>query len=213
MKVEAAPIPQSNAIDTFKIESGNWTYTINSLERKSKKNYSLSASAGYTFDNSTTKSDSVDASLSGTVGGLTLGAGVSMPVGTEKNTPTVTLSATLSPNSFIKNSITKQQNDLTEEQELLSIQSAEAKYETAVVESQQKLETLLWEQKTVEENLSMYEELEKDTEKLYRQGFVSESDYLSAKTDRSAYTLKKVTNQLDLIIYNDEVIMNFVSEE
>ena len=54
------------------IESANWTYYINSMERSSKKSYSLSANAGYTFQNSSTKSDSVVAGLSGSIGGLTL---------------------------------------------------------------------------------------------------------------------------------------------
>lgn len=199
------------------IESANWTYYINSMERSSKKNYSLSASAGYTFDNSSTKSDSIDAGLSGSIGGLTLGAGISMPVGNtsesnSKASPAYTLSATLNPNTFRKNSITKQQNELTEEQELLAIQTAEAAYETKVVELEQKLDTLLWEKKSAEENLSMYEGLEKDMAQLYKQGYTSETEYLSAKNNLNSSIIKKISNLIDLIIYNDDVISNFVSE-
>ncbi|WP_022933323.1 hypothetical protein [Treponema bryantii] len=199
------------------IESANWTYYINSMERSSKKNYSLSASAGYTFDNSSTKSDSIDAGLSGSIGGLTLGAGISMPVGNtsesnSKTSPAYTLSATLNPNTFRKNSITKQQNELTEEQELLAIQTAEAAYETKVVELEQKLDTLLWEKKSAEENLSMYEGLEKDMAQLYKQGYTSETEYLSAKNNLNSSIIKKISNLIDLIIYNDDVISNFVSD-
>ena len=194
------------------IENAKWTWKINSMERSTNKNYSLSASAGYTFDNSTTGSDSVDAGLSGTVGGLSLGAGVSLPVGGESKYPALTLSMSLTPNTFRKNTITKKQNELTEEQELLAIEAAELEYETKVVETQQKLDSLLWEKKTIEQNLSMYEELEKDMALMYQQGFTSESDYLSAKTNLNSYILKKVMNQIDLIIYNDDVVMNFTGE-
>ena len=195
------------------IESAVWTYTINSMERNSKKTYSLSANAGYTFDNSNTKTDTVDAGLSGSIGGVSLGAGVSMPVGGDSNSPSFTFSATLTPNTFRKNNITKQQNELTEEQELLAIQSAEDAYETKVVELQQKLDTLLWEKRTAETNLSMYEDLERDMSLLFKQGYISETEYLSTKNDLNSNIIKKVSNLIDLIIYNDDVISNFVSEK
>ena len=193
------------------IESAVWTYKINSMERSSKKTYSLSANAGYTFENSNTKTDTVDAGLSGSIGGLTLGAGVSMPVGADSTNPAFTFSATLTPNTFRKNKITKQQNELTEEQELLAIESAEANYETTVVELQQKLDTLLWEKESAEKNLTMYVDLERDMGQLYKQGYISETEYLSSKNDLNSNIIKKVSNLIDLIIYNDDVIANFVS--
>lgn len=152
-EVEPADILKFDKALYTEIENANWTYYINSMERSSKKNYGLSASAGYTFDNSITNSDSIDAGLSGTFGGLTVGAGISLPVKSSQSSisPAYTLSASLNPNTFRKNSITKKQNVLTEEQELLAIQTAESAYETKLVEFQQKLDTLLWEKKTVEE--------------------------------------------------------------
>ena len=212
------------------IESANWSHTINSMERSSKKTYSLTASAGYTLDNSSTKTDTVDAGLNGSIGGLTLGLGVSMPLegtgssktesgsgapGSSKssNSPTFTLSATLTPNTFRKNSITKQQNELTEEQELISIESAESNYQTKVVELQQKLDSLLWEKETAEKNLSMYEDLERDMSKLYSQGYISETEYLSSKNNLNSNIIKRISNLIDLIIYNDDVISNFVNEK
>ena len=214
-EVEAADVTQFDKELYSDIESAKWTYYINSMERSSKKTYSLSASAGYTFNNSSTKSDSVDAGLSGSIGGLTLGAGVSFPVGnnsSKASSPSYTFSASLNPNTFRKNSITKQQNELTEEQELLAIQTAEASYETKLVEFQQKLDTLLWEKKSAEENISMYDGLEKDMAQLYKQGYINETDYLSAKNNLNSSIIKKISNLIDLIIYNDDVISNFVSE-
>lgn len=213
-EVEPADILKFDKALYTEIENANWTYYINSMERSSKKNYGLSASAGYTFDNSITNSDSIDAGLSGTFGGLTVGAGISLPVKSSQSSisPAYTLSASLNPNVFRKNSITKQQNVLTEEQELLAIQTAESAYETKLVEFQQKLDTLLWEKKTVEENISMYGDLEKDMAQLYQQGYINETDYLSAKNNLNSSIIKKISNLIDLIIYNDDVISNFVSE-
>ena len=197
------------------IENAYWTHTINSMERSTKKTFSLTANAGYTFNNSNTDSNSVDAGLSGTIGGLSLGAGVSVPAGSQKQDsfPTITLSAGISPNIFRKNSLTKQQDELTEQEELLAIEAAEDEYETRIVELQQKLDSLLWEKKTAEENISMYEALEQDMAKLYSQGYISEIDYLSAKNNLNSSIIKKITNLIDLIIYNDEVISYFVSEK
>ena len=213
-EVEPADILKFDKALYTEIENANWTYYINSMERSSKKNYGLSASAGYTFDNSITNSDSIDAGLSGTFGGLTVGAGISLPVKSSQSSisPAYTLSASLNPNTFRKNSITKKQNVLSEEQELLAIQTAESAYETKLVEFQQKLDTLLWEKKTVEENISMYGDLEKDMAQLYQQGYINETDYLSAKNNLNSSIIKKISNLIDLIIYNDDVISNFVSE-
>ena len=213
-EVEPADILKFDKALYTEIENANWTYYINSMERSSKKNYGLSASAGYTFDNSITNSDSIDAGLSGTFGGLTVGAGISLPVKSSQSSisPAYTLSASLNPNTFRKNSITKKQNVLTEEQELLAIQTAESAYETKVVEFQQKLDTLLWEKKTIEENISMYGDLEKDMAQLYQQGYINETEYLSAKNNLNSSIIKKISNLIDLIIYNDDVISNFVSE-
>ena len=213
-EVEPADILKFDKALYTEIENANWTYYINSMERSSKKNYGLSASAGYTFDNSITNSDSIDAGLSGTFGGLTVGVGISLPVKSSQSSisPAYTLSASLNPNTFRKNSITKKQNVLTEEQELLAIQTAESAYETKLVEFQQKLDTLLWEKKTVEENISMYGDLEKDMAQLYQQGYINETEYLSAKNNLNSSIIKKISNLIDLIIYNDDVISNFVSE-
>ena len=135
-----------------------------------------------------------------------------MPVGSSSS-PSYTFSATLTPNTFRKNSITKQQNELTEEQELLAIQTAETAYETKVVELQQKLDTLIWEKKSADENISMYADLEKDMANLYKQGYISETEYLSSKNNLNSSIIKKISNLIDLIIYNDDVISNFVSEK
>ena len=48
---------------------------------------------------------------------------------------------------------------------------------------------------------------------LYKQGYISENDYLSSKNNLNSNIIKKISNLIDLIIYNDDVISNFVREE
>ena len=59
----------------------------------------------------------------------------------------------------------------------------------------------------------MYGDLEKDMAQLYQQGYINETDYLSAKNNLNSSIIKKISNLIDLIIYNDDVISNFVSEK
>ena len=201
-----------NKEDYTKLESANWNHTINSIERKAKRNFSLSANGGYTIDNSTTKSDTVNAGLSSTYRGLTLGAGVELPVGVKDSNPVFSVSASISLNSFRKASITTKTNELAEEQELLDIQSAETSYITYLITAKQNLEQLLWEQNTTMESYDMYEELEKDLAAWYKNGVISESEYLSAKTNYNQYKVQTIINKINLLIYNDEVKSNFVQK-
>ena len=59
----------------------------------------------------------------------------------------------------------------------------------------------------------MYEDLERDMSKLYNQGYISETEYLSSKNNLNSNIIKRISNLIDLIIYNDDVISNFVNEK
>ena len=192
------------------IEEALWTYEINSLSRSAQKNFTLSANGGYTFNNSDTSSNTVDAGLSSTIGGLNLTAGVSIPL-TGAN-PAYTLSATLSPNTFRKNSITKKTNDLTEEQELLAIEEARLNYGTVIVDKQQELQDLNWTKESCQESLEMYEKLSSELKNYFEAGIIKESEYLSALSNAKSYKVKLISNSIDYIIYNNEIQSLFVTE-
>ena len=81
-----------------------------------------------------------------------------------------------------------------------------------MVELQQKRDSLLWEKEAAEKNLAMYQDLEGDMASLYKQGYISETEYLSSKNNLNSNIIKKISNLIDLIIYNDDVISNFVSK-
>ena len=44
----------------------------------------------------------------------------------------------------------------------------------------------------------------------YRQGIISQSEYYSARTNLQSYTVKKIINAIDLIIYNDNILTMFI---
>lgn len=195
------------------IEEANWTYKINSWERKQSKNYSLAANGGYTLKNTTTDSDTIDAGLTTSIQGINLNAGINIPVGSaESTTPAYTLSATIKPNTFRTNKINTKTEELTEQQELLAIETAKENYHTALVKSLQSLEQILWEKETNEKNYEMYKTLTDDLEQWYKEGFIQESEYLSAKTNMQLYSVKKLINQLEIIIYNDDVLQMFIPD-
>ena len=196
-----------------KIEAAVWTNQINSLERKLNSNFSLSAGAGYTFDNSSTNSDSIDTALSAAYGGLSVSAGLAIPVNAAANTsasPALTMAFSLSPSTFKKNFLQTKEAALTEEQELLDIQTAQTDYETYILLAAQELESMLWEKESAKENYEMYSKLAAELEGWYKQGIISESEYMSAKTNAAMYQVEILMNMLDLIIFNDEVQANFV---
>ena len=211
------PSPEILKIEDFapenytKTESAQWTYKINTLTRQSNRNFTLTANGGYTFNNSTTGSNTVDTGLSSTIGGVNLSAGISFPLEASPN-PAYTFSASLSPNQFRQNKITNQTNKLSQEEEELAILEAQKDYETVVVDKEQELLDLEWNKKTYQENYQMYQELAEELKIWFDQGIIKESEYLSALSNAKNYKVKLVTNSIDFIIYNNEVQTLFVGE-
>ena len=202
------------------IEKAVWTYEYNSLERKSVKNVTLSANAGYTLKNSSTASsasrsdmsDTVDAGATAGLYGLSLGAGVSFPVENPRN-PVYSLSASVDPAEFRKARITTEKNGYSEEQDLIAIQSAEEDYDTSVVDQQQSLSDIIWSRQTNAETYEMYVRLEKDMAEYLKAGIITESEYLNAFANREQYRLQLLINDIDLIIYNNTTKLLFCRDE
>lgn len=221
LKYIPAEIPELEALnfadykkENFsEIESAEWTYEINELVRKADKYFSFGINGGYTINNSTTKTDTVDAGISTTAGGLGLNCGVSIPIGIKDFTPAFSLSATVSPNSFRSKNITKQQYELTAKQELLDIQKAQQNYESALIASEQNAVNLNWEKNTVNENYKLYQQYEQDLKKYFNMGIVTESEWLAALNNRQLYEVKSVLNKLEFIIHNNNVKSQFVDRD
>ena len=209
-EVELLDVESFNKENFAELENAKWNYKINSMKRDINKNFSLSANAGYTFDNSLTNSDTVNIGVNSTIGGLNLQAGVNIPV-IEDPYPSFTLSTSINPNTFRKNSNSKKQNNLSEQQELLDIKIAENNYENFVTSSKQNAEELLLKKETTEQNYEMYQSLENDMKEWYEKGVVPESDYLTAIINANLYKVKLLINDIDFIIYNSDLNKKFIT--
>lgn len=209
-QVQALNIEDFEADKYTEIEEALWTYEINSLSRAASKSFTLSANGGYTFNNSTTSSNTIDTGLTSTIGGFNLTAGVSIPV--QGGNPAYTFSASLSPSTFFQNSITKKTNDLTEEQELLAIENARTNFETVKVDKEQELQDLEWNKQSYNESYTMYQDLANQLETHYKAGLIKESEYLSALSNAKNYKVKLISNLIDFIIYNNELQSLFVAD-
>ena len=200
-------------VEAYKtIADAVWTHDINSRSRSAAE-FGLSASSGYTFKNTRTDSDSVDAGLSADLSGLKLSTGVNVPVNSKKSKPSVTLSATASPNTRRVSKLEKQQKSIANEQEIIAIQSAYEAYEESCVECDENLDDLLWQRSTNKENYDMYDALEKDLLKWYKEGYIKKSEYLSAKNNRDLYKVKCTISEIELIMYNDTVKLLFYHDD
>lgn len=193
------------------IESCLWTQKINELTRQTNQIFSLSANGGYTFNNSTTKSDTVDGSLQSKIGGVNINAGISIPTN-GNNSPVYLLGATVKPSTFKKDKIRDEEIQLDIQQEELNLQEAHNHYETFVVDRQQILNNLLWEKKSNNDSYVMYEKIAKDFDSYYQMGVISESEYLTSKTNETNYKVKLIMNKIDLITYNNNLKVQFVDE-
>lgn len=199
------------------LENALWNQSINSLSRSSDKNYSLKGSAGYTFNNTSTKgtdgksSDSLDAKLTSSVLGMNLSAGVSLPVNPNA-APAFTAGISFSPNSLKLQKLEEQSETLDEKSEELSIESVLYNYNIAAADKKQTAEDLKWTMSTIEENLSMYTKTESDMRYYFDRGIITESEYLSAKSNKEKYEIEKTLNLLDIIISNCDTKSLFYSE-
>lgn len=195
------------------IEKAKWVHDINSLTRKADKFFTLGLNGGYTINNSTTKSDTVDAGVSTVIGGVGLNAGVSIPLGKEDFAPAFSLSATVNPNTFLKRNITQKTYELTDQQEILDIKTAEQDYNTATVDYLQSLINLRWEKDSVKESFDLYQKNEEDLLKYFNMGIVTQSEYYSARNNRQLYEIKMIINKIKFIVYNNDVRSQFVDIE
>lgn len=195
--------------DTYKdTESALYAHNEGVLSRAADKNFTLKAAAGYTFNNSTIYEDTVDASLTMGVAGLDVTAGLSMPV--NSTTPVYTGGVTFTPSEIVKRTYTNKTKKATNETELITIEKARQNYDNVLIDRTKSLIDLLWEKKTNAQSFSLYTDVERDMKQNFDAGFITESAYLSSKTSREDYRINMLINDIDLIIYNDEVKLLFV---
>lgn len=223
-EVELLSIRDFSPSNYAETEEAVWNHKIKSMERQLNNNFSLAATGGYTFKNTELDNDDVseknatkkepvntiDVGLKSSIGGLDLSLGSSIPVTGEKKSPSITLSVDVTPNTYKKKKITEQQNVFDEEKELMNIDSARSNFGTFVVDALKQKEDLLWEKQSNDESYELYANQEKELANWYKQGVISQSEYLSAKNNMQSSFVKKIENLIDRIIYNNDIKSKFV---
>ena len=199
--------------DYAETEKAVWTNKINQLARDASKDYSLAASAGYTLVNSKTNSNTVDIGFEGTYGGIGANLGFDFPLASDNSNPAITMGISVRPNTFKKNQISNQLEAFAAEEEKIAIDNSRINFATAAKEKDLELESILWEQSTNSQNLELYKSLAEDMYKWYRQGIVTESEYLAAKINMQKSSVAQIINSLNLIIYNSEIKSMFVDNQ
>lgn len=198
-----------------KIENAQWTQKVNTLSREAETALTLTGSAGYTINNSLTKSDSVDAgaALTWNDTGLTVSAGASLPVGADSFAPVYTLGVSIDPLAFTLAKLNTRIEAIDASQEELAVQDAEQDYKTAVISQRSSRANLLWQKQTYDETYTLYEELEADMARYLRQGIISESEYRSSLVNKESARIKCLVTRLDMIVYNNETMLLFYRDE
>lgn len=216
--VESIDILSFKKENYTKIESAKYEQEIAVLTRKADKNFTLGANAGYTFNNSSSNSsdsenysDTIDAGLDFGFKGIEIGAGISFP--TDGSDSIYTLSATLNPNEIRKAKIKNETNKLDEDKELLEITSAENDYDDDVVDKQTELADINWSKKTDAETYEMYVDLESDLKNYLASGIITESEYLSSFANKELYRIKLIIDDINLIVYNNELKLLFCRDD
>ena len=204
-------------------ESAAWNKYIAELKRKANKNLTLKANLGYTFNNSYSSSDTVDAGLSLDWRGISATAGVSVATGstvfnsssksTGSSEPVYKFSIGWNPNTWRISKITEQQNQLNKMLEDVVIKSAENDYETDIESKLTTISDLQWSKQSYQEEYAMYEKLEKDMASWYRQGIVTENDYLDARDNCQKAAINLLVNAVDVILFNDETRLLFHTDD
>ena len=204
-------------------ETAEWNKYIAQLKRDANKNLTLKGNLGYTFNNSYSSSDTVDAGLSLDWRGVTATAGVSVPTGNTVFNSSSSNSGTIDPvykfslawvpNTWRLSKITDQQNQLNQMLEEVNIKSAKNEYETDIESKLTAISDLAWSKQSYQEEYAMYEKLEKDMATWYKQGIVTENDYLDAKDNATKAQINLLINAIDVILFNDETRLLFHTDE
>ena len=98
---------------------------------------------------------------------------------------------------------------MNEQEEEIEIQAALNTYEEDVIDRQRSLSDLYWTKQTNQESYEMYISFEQDMKKNLDNGLITESEYLYAYANRELYRIKLLINDIDILIYNNEVKLLF----
>ena len=99
--------------------------------------------------------------------------------------------------------------NISVQEDQIQLNNARINYGTSFAEKKNEFENLEWEKKSIEENLGLSISQEESLLNWFKQGVITESEYLSAKNNVQSYSIKLLLNYINRIIYNNELAQLF----
>ena len=178
-----------------------WNYGINKLTREAKKDFSLGFSGGYAYTKDSTKEKNALATeIGGSYKGLDFSTGVDIPL--DGTMPEYSLSFGINWGEFKKNTLEKKDAQLSEQLDLVNMAQAKTNFSDFMQDKELEAKNLLWVGKNYQEQLSLYEDLYKESEKWFAQGIISEKEMRQAKTNYYQAQNKVKLHQVDILLFN-----------
>ncbi|GHU63370.1 hypothetical protein FACS189445_6620 [Spirochaetia bacterium] len=224
--VEAAAIPENIpteellSIGSFdskeyaELEEALWTHGLNNLKRRGEgRPFSLDGTAGYSWRGSgdginavglDSNGSHVSAGLGFSRGGLSLSAGVSLPV-EHMNEPALTFRFQWKPSGSKVLRLDSQLREFSSREELLAIGEAEKKFRTLVIDYERRREELLWQQGSYDEEAELYRINAEEQKRWLDRGIIRESDYQDAETNYRMALNRVLAARIDRRLYNLEL--------
>ncbi len=229
-------IPNPETVNIFdydsayysKIENASWNRFIAEKKREADYKTTLDASLSYVFNDdfynktgTNSASDSVETKLNWKLKGISASVGIGIPTGntvlsesSSENSynPYYSLNFQFNPNEWRLSKINTIQQKIDSTVEDIEIQASYDDYETEVLDKVSTLHDIKWSQKAYAQEYDMYVQLEKDMSEWLKQGIVTESDYIEAYNNREKLRLNILINNIEQIIYNNDVKLLFCTK-
>lgn len=196
-----------------RIEQAVYNKELGTLKREVNSQWNLQANVGYQYnkkedENNYTISTGLDTSYKG----LTFGFDVAFPL-TSSSVPSLGFNIGFNPAAWKNSDINLKAMDLDIKLEDLDLLDARDAYKEACKTYETKAEDLLWESNLLQEQINYYKEVRDDTLRAYKNGIVSESDYIKADNQYLKVKINMLKNTINKYQYNLEVLDCFSAEE
>jgi hypothetical protein len=202
----------------IELEKAVRAYGINNLVRQSQDQvFTLDGRAGYSWRGGdgaggmggAPKGSALSAGAGISVGGITLSAGVSVPLEKPKE-PSVTVAVQWKSAGFAVFAIDRRLRLLAAEAEQAAITDAEKKFRDLAADYGRRKADLEWQQETYGEEAELYRLNAEEQRAWFDRGIIRETDYLAARTNQLLAENRLLSARIDRRLYNLEVQSLFV---
>lgn len=196
------------------LDESLWDADFNEKLRDADKDFILSVNAGYDHRAATSvanspSEDRVSAGLNASLYGINLGAGLSVPFD-DPSDPKLNLSFSWDLNEGKLLQLSDEEKQYDARLDDLAVEQAEDSWIQQVQTSLTTALDLNWERQRNAEEFLVFEDLYTETQDWYEQGLVSSLDLLQTKTNYEQALYRNDRTNLDILIYNLELLQLFI---